>query len=136
MKASARCRAPFSSRGILPIFPPLVKKPVEWGFAASLYMKEVAIGSSGWKLKDVEFGYDSIEDLMLGKATLEVPAFELTAEVLGDLNGDSKVGFGDLFLMATRYGTNDSSADIHADGAVNRKDVLDLVARWNKDYSE
>ena len=60
-------------------------------FAAAFYIEKIEL-SGGWTLKDVEFGYDSIDDIMFGKATLEIPAFELSAEVeliMAELN---KVG--------------------------------------------
>ena len=57
-------------------------------FAAALYIEKVKL-SAGWSLEDIEFSYNSLDDLMGGEATLKIPSLNIKASaelLMGDLN--------------------------------------------------
>ena len=51
-----------------------------------------------------------------------IKAFAVT--LVGDFNGDNDVNIKDLALLATKYGTKDSSLDLNKDGVIDINDIV------------
>ncbi len=50
----------------------------------------------------------------------------------GDLNGDGRVDFLDLSILATDYGTSNAAADLNKDGRVDFLDLSIMASSWGQ----
>ena len=51
--------------------------------------------------------------------------------LLGDLDGDCRVGMFDLLLLLSDWGESDSTADLDGDGEVTSVDLQILLDNWS-----
>lgn len=82
--------------------------------------------------------YDLWADPMVGDRTpplnLDTVMIDLGPAVIGDLDGDGMVGFGDLLILLTEWGPCEGPAfcpaDLDGNGAVDFGDLLILLTEW------
>ena len=86
----------------------------------------LAVGPDGKPLLTDQRGFGRIFN-----GTVDIGAYEFGASLLGDGNGDGKVDFADLVLVARHYGMTNATwadGDFNNDGSVGFDDLL-IVAR-------
>jgi len=92
------------------------------------------------------------EDIKLGNYTLSYSMsyqglqsygktiFRIT--ITGDINGDGRVNYQDLFLLAAAYGSSqgeekyNKSADLNSDGKINYQDLFLLAANYGMTFGK
>jgi Dockerin type I domain len=101
--------------------------------------KVASDGSAAWTAtmpgsyaNAIAFGHDQRSVYVVGGATAKV--LDLSADILGDLNGDGVVSGLDLALLLGQWGrcpaTGGCAADLDGSGVVNGLDLAMLLAAW------
>ncbi len=60
-------------------------------------------------------------------------AGESASALHGDLNGDERIGVGDMKVLTAEWGKNASGADLDKSGDVGTGDLSVLLALWSQD---
>ena len=93
----------------------------------------LAVGPDGKPLLGDQRGFGRIFN-----GTVDIGAYEFGASLLGDANGDGKVDFADLVLVARNYGKTNatwSDGDFNNDGSVGFDDLLTVARIYGKSVS-
>ena len=93
----------------------------------------LAVGPDGKPLLGDQRGFGRILN-----GTVDIGAYEFGASLLGDADGDGKVDFADLVLVARNYGKTNatwSEGDFNNDGTVGFDDLVIVARNYGKSVS-
>ena len=90
----------------------------------------LAVGADGKPLLTDQRGYGRVFN-----GTVDIGAYEYGSSIPGDADGDGKVDFSDLVLVARHYGETGvtwSAGDFNGDGSVGFDDLLIVARNYGK----
>ena len=93
----------------------------------------LAVGADGKPLLTDQRGYGRVFN-----GTVDIGAYEYGSSIPGDADGDGKVDFADLVLVARHYGQTGvtwSQGDFNGDGSVGFDDLLIVARNYGKSVS-
>jgi len=115
------------------ILTPVIPGANETGVIANVTFKSKAPGSSILDLTDTKLKNSEGEYM-----SHETRDGIIIVKMLGDVNGDGKVNYKDLYLLLIAYGSSEEDpnynpeADFNRDGKVNYKDLYILLVNYGK----